>query len=94
MTLKGEEKQKVGDGAAFDSNVRNFLDAVKADDPAMLQAPIDEGVISSSMCHMGNIVSRIGRSLRYDASTGLFDADEANALRTRSYREGYELPAL
>lgn len=94
VTLKGEEKQKVGDGAAFDSNVRNFLDAVKADDPAMLQAPIDEGVISSSMCHMGNIVSRIGRSLRYDASTGLFDADEANALRTRSYREGYELPAL
>lgn len=92
-TRVGEEPQKLGDGADLRANARNFLDAVKADDPAILQAPIREGVLSSTLCHMGNIVSRLGQRLEWDKASQTFgNAPEANALMTRNYRAGYELP--
>ena len=39
---------------------QNFLDAVRADDPKVLNAPIAEGHLSASMCHLGNISYRLG----------------------------------
>ena len=93
MTLVGEEKRRIGGGADFEGNVRNFLDAVQEDDPSVLNAPISEGVVSASLCHLGNISTRLGRRIRYDATTGQVPDDaEASRLLTRHYRKGYELP--
>ena len=48
---------------------------------------------SNVIAHMGNIAHRVGNlSLRYDAKTGRFDNDKANALIRPVYRKGYEIP--
>jgi hypothetical protein len=45
------------------------------------------------MCHLGNISTRVGRRLAFDANAGTCTGDEdANKLLGRTYRKGYELP--
>ena len=39
---------------------QNFLDAIRAGDPAVLNAPIAEGHLSASICHLGNSSYRLG----------------------------------
>ena len=86
---------KIGDGANFRANIQNFITAARANDPSLLQGPIEEGILSSTLCNMGNIVGRIGRSLDWDNDLWAFkNDDEANALIKRMYRKGYELPVV
>lgn len=93
VTMKGEPAQKIGGGADIDENFRNFVACVKAGEPAGLNAPISEGVVSATLCHLGNIGTRVGRILRYDANAGRIDGDEeATRMLARTYRKGYELP--
>ncbi len=95
LTLKGEGKRSLGGGADFEGNIRNFLDAVKAGDPALLNAPISEGVASAALCHLGNIATRVGRRLAFDSDAFTIPNDaQASALLTRDYRAGYELPVV
>jgi predicted dehydrogenase len=81
-----------------ESNMQDFLNAVRAGDPARLSAPIAIGAVSASLCHLGNIGTRIGGGrLVYDPdSKKITEAggreDQANALLARKYRAGYELP--
>ena len=70
VTLIGEETKRIGGGGDFDENVKNFVDCIRADDPKSLNSPIDEGVVSSILCHLGNIGTRVARNLRYDPATG------------------------
>jgi predicted dehydrogenase len=41
----------------------NFLDAVRSRDPGKLNADIEEGHLSSAMCHLGNISYRLGSQM-------------------------------
>src|SRR5262249_16928289 len=48
---------------------------------------------SSTVCHLANISRELGRRLRWDPDKEEFVGDqEANALRSRPRRKGYELP--
>jgi hypothetical protein len=96
VTLKDGETRPIE--GERESNMEDFLNAVRENDPAKLSAPIHVGAVSASLCHLGNIGARLGGvRLEYDP-----DADriakaggrevEANALLTRAYRAGYELP--
>ncbi len=50
---------------------------------------------STTICHLINICRELGRKLRWDPVREEFIADdEANALRSRSRRKGYELPEI
>jgi hypothetical protein len=50
--------------------------------------------LSSTLCHLGNISYRLGRSLKFDdASERFVDDEPANALLGRTYRAPYSLPA-
>ena len=95
VTFIGEAKKKLGGGSDLEANVRNFVDCVKAGDPSKLNAPISEGAMSAALCHLGNIATRVGRRLEFDAGncTCVGDA-EATALLTREYRKGFELPNI
>jgi len=93
-THMGKPPEKVGGSASFEENAINFIDAILADSPDMLLSPIDEGAISTALCHMGNIVTLTGRRLQFNKDTWRFDDDAANALLGRTYREGYELPTI
>ncbi len=73
--------------------MQNFIDAVRADDPSMLDAPIHEGAISAALCHLGNIATRLGcGQLKYDPARRIVSGNpDATALLSREYRSGYEL---
>jgi len=44
----------------------NFIEAVRAGDPGLLNAPIEEGHLSSALCHLGNISYQLGLGVTPD----------------------------
>lgn len=95
VTMLGKPSEKIGEGVDFPANIRNFLDCVKAGTPDKLNAPIAEGHVSAALCNLGNIATRVGRRLVFDAKTMTCVGDEeANKLLGRAYRAGYELPVV
>lgn len=87
-------KHELGpEGKAGGNHFGNFIDAVRAGDPSMVSAPIEEGHISSALCHLANAAYRVGRTLTFDPATEKCVGDtEANALLTRNYRAPYTIP--
>lgn len=77
--------------AADEAHVQNFVDAIRADDPTMLNAEIEIGHKSTLLCHLGNIAHRTGDSLKCDSANGrIQDNDEAMKLWKRTYEPGWE----
>ncbi len=65
----------------------DFLDAIR--DDRRPNADIEIGHLSASLCHLGNIATRVGRTLQFDPQTEQIKGDdEANALLGRKYRDG------
>jgi hypothetical protein len=75
-------------------HVENFLTAVRSRNRSDLNCDILEGHISATLCHMANTSYRLGRTLTFDPEAENFGLDnEANALLSRSYRDGFVVPA-
>lgn len=79
-------------GKASDADhIQNFVDAIRADDPTMLNAEIEIGHKSTLLCHLGNIAHRTGASLKCDPANGHIQENaEAMKLWKRSYEPGWE----
>ncbi len=72
----------------------NFAVAVRARDPKLLHAEIEETHLSTALCHLGNIAYRLNRNLKFDPRAVRFVNDrEADAMLTRKYRAPYIVPA-
>jgi len=86
--LTGDEKPDAGQ-----THFQNFIDCVRSRQPRNLKATIEGGHLSTTLCHLGNISYRVGRSVTFDGTTERFVGDdEANALLGRTYRAPYLLP--
>jgi predicted dehydrogenase len=73
------------------THARNFIDCVKSRKAP--NAEIEIGHISTTLCHLGNIVARIGRTIHYDAKTETIRNDaEADRLVKREYRAHWSTP--
>jgi predicted dehydrogenase len=73
------------------AHVRNFCDAIRGS--ARLTADALTGHLSTSLCHLGNIATRLGRSLEFNPETEQVVGDaEANALMRRTYRDHWGTP--
>ncbi|MBL7187783.1 MAG: Gfo/Idh/MocA family oxidoreductase [Phycisphaerae bacterium] len=73
----------------------NFIKAVRSRKASDLNADVEVGHHSATLCHLANIAMRVGRRLRFDPRRERFTADpEANTYLTKKYRKGYELPTL
>ncbi len=73
------------------AHVQNFCDAIRTG--AKLNADALTGHLSTSLCHLGNIATRLGRSLTFDPQKELFIGDEeANTLVRRPYRDHWAAP--
>ncbi|MBL8238049.1 MAG: Gfo/Idh/MocA family oxidoreductase [Bryobacterales bacterium] len=74
-----------------DTHMQNFIDCVRS-----RQRPncdIEIGHISSAHCHLGNIVHRTGRNVRFNAANESIPNDtEANAMLRRKYRNHWAAP--
>ncbi|HUS08486.1 MAG TPA: Gfo/Idh/MocA family oxidoreductase [Bryobacteraceae bacterium] len=85
MEEKGSEKDN-----STTLHMKNFLDACRSRDYKKLNAEIEIGTMSATLCHLANISYRVGRKIQWDAARGRFANDEqANALITRDYRKPY-----
>ena len=76
---------------ADDAHPRNFLDCVKSRKAP--NAEIEIGHTSSTLCHLGNIIARTNRTLKFDpASESIAGDAEANKLIRREYRKHWSVP--
>ena len=78
------------DDSATQIHVDNFVDAIRTG--AALHAPIEEGMKSVLLCHLGNIAQRTGRALRTDPGSGHIAGDaEAMRMWRREYAKGWDI---
>jgi predicted dehydrogenase len=81
-----------GDGGT-DGHFKNFIEAVRAHDKSMLNAPVETAHMASALAHLGNIAYRTGRVLTFDPKSERFvDDAEADKLLKRNYRAPYIVP--
>jgi predicted dehydrogenase len=84
MAMKADAK------ATEEMHVRNFLDCVKSRQRP--NADVEEGHLTATFCHLGNIATRLNRGLRWDAQKEEFIGDkEANGMLERNYRKPWKL---
>jgi predicted dehydrogenase len=81
-------------GAELDkTHIANFLACVKS--RAKPNADVEEGHLSATMCHLGNIATRLGRSLHWDAEREQVVGDaEANRWLSKGYRRPWSLAGV
>ncbi|MBN2508435.1 MAG: Gfo/Idh/MocA family oxidoreductase [Verrucomicrobia bacterium] len=73
------------------SHTKNFLDCIRSRQRP--NADIELGRLSTTLCHLGNICSRLEHDLHFDPKAENFGDDKAaNALLTKEYRAPYGLP--
>lgn len=74
-------------------HIRNFFECMRTrKKPA---ADVETAHRSNTLCHLFNICRELNRKLRWDPKAEAFIGDdEANALRSRTRRKGYELPPI
>ena len=90
--FKGEEiddPNKMGGGALDGQHFTNLVETIR--DGAVQHAPIAQGAISTSLCHLGNISQKLGRTLKVNPKTGkILDDVEATRMSSRQYEPGWE----
>jgi predicted dehydrogenase len=96
VVVRGDERTKIESPEPVQSIMSNFLTAVRENNPATLNAPIERGAIATNMAILANIGTRVGApGLAYDPITEDFKCPgfdkNANAMLGREYRKGYEL---
>jgi predicted dehydrogenase len=94
--IEGENSKEVrfeehGKSSIDTPHARNFLDCMR--DRQRPRVDIEEGHWAASLAHLGNIVARTGRAIRFDPKTETVTGDaEANRLVKREYREHWSTP--
>ncbi|MBN2350021.1 MAG: Gfo/Idh/MocA family oxidoreductase [Bacteroidales bacterium] len=70
-------------------HMQNFLDAIRKG--TKVNSPIAEGHVTNTLCHLGNISQKLGRSLNIDPCNGNVSEDpEAMTFWSREYEKGWE----
>jgi hypothetical protein len=88
-------KGEVGPGgkASGGSLTKNFIECIKSRRPP--NADVELGRLSTTLCHLGNICTRLKRDVQFDPQREDFgDDEEAQALLTKEYRAPYTLPQV
>ncbi len=85
----GEKRSAPGE----ESHAKNFIHCVRS--RRKPNAEIQEGNLTTMHLHLGNIVARLGRGIRFDAQTQTVVGDtEATAMLGRKYRDHWGTPVL
>ncbi len=75
---------------ATEAHVRNFLDCIKS--RKRPNADVEDGHLTATMCHLGNIATRLGRGFKWDAEREQILGDpEANKMLARKNRDPWKL---
>jgi len=87
-------------GASFDwrdesaPHFRNWLSAIRSRRHEDLNADVEQGHLSASVCHLAKISCKLGRSVHFDPKTERFvnDPQADRFLRREEYRKPYVIP--
>lgn len=80
-----------GGGDMSTTHVVNFFNAVRGIEKQ--NSNIEEGAVSTLLCHLANISSRVGENLICDPKNGhILNSDKGKALWSREYEKGWEPP--
>ncbi len=72
---------------------QNWIAACRSRKHEDLNADVEQGHLSTAMCHLAKISNQLKRSVQFDPKTERFINDEeANKLLKREYREPYVVP--
>jgi len=89
----GKERKEGPKGSGGEQHYRNFIEAVRTRKRDQLAAEIEEGHLSSALCHLANVAYRVGRSIEFDPKTETIRGDDdANRLLMRQYRAPFVVP--
>ncbi len=90
------KKREPGPQATSEDNPWGaFVAALRSGNVSDLAPDIEEGHLSASLCHLGNIAYRTGRTIQFDPATETIVGDpEASALLTRPYRKPFVVPEI
>jgi len=89
-TWLGEDREPGPAWTSGGNNWDNFIACVRSRRKEDLNAPVEEGHISTTLIHLANASYRLGRSLHFDPQTEQVIGDEeANKLLRGTYREPY-----
>jgi predicted dehydrogenase len=89
----GKEQEPGPAGQDIGNNWANFIAALRTRKHEDLNAPIEEGAISTTLVHLANISYRLGRTLNFDAANYRVSGDaEANRMFRREYRKPFVVP--
>jgi hypothetical protein len=92
-TFMGQKGEPGPQWTGAGDHYANFFQAMRSRKVSDLNCPIEEGAISSTLMHLGNIAYRVGRTLTFDEKTmSVVDDKEANKMFTRPYRKPYVVP--
>ncbi|MBS0266306.1 MAG: Gfo/Idh/MocA family oxidoreductase [Planctomycetes bacterium] len=79
----GQKDSVTAEGSELlEPHLRNFIDCVRSRNVPV--CPLEVGHVSSSLCHLGNLAYRMGRSLDVQPQTGVIVNDVAAAALTRT----------
>lgn len=86
---------KEGNDGSDLNHYKNFIDCVRNNNPAGVNAPPIEGHYSSALSHYALTGARLNRVLEINTETGMVkNDDEANTYLTREYREPFVVPEV
>lgn len=72
---------------------RNWIAAIRSRNYKDLNADVEQGHLSTTVCHLAKISCKLGRSVHFDPKTERFVNDpEADKYLKREYREPYVVP--
>jgi hypothetical protein len=92
-TYLGKKREPGPSGEGLGNHYRNFIDAIRANNQALIDGSIKDGHYSAALAHLANISCRLGRSLNFDPKTGHFVGDEdADKMLSRQYRAPFVVP--
>ena len=92
--FRGRRPELVESGEAKTEHFENFIKAVRSRKTEDQHGPVETAHHSAALAHLGNIAFKRGKKLNFDRDANRFSKDEkANAMLTKSYRKGFEVPA-
>jgi predicted dehydrogenase len=91
LDAKGRETARKDGSDGMKAHAENFIEAIRRNDPSLLNSEIEQGHKSTLLCHLGNIAHRTGDALHCDPTNGQVQNNpEAMKLWSREYRSGWE----
>lgn len=80
---------------ATNAHLNNFIEAIHGNDRSRITSTARNGHEAAAICHLGDISFRTGRTVHFDEANRQIKSDaEANAMLTKEYRTGFEVPKL